>query len=33
MVGILMTQAAWSAAGPPDVWPDFWTSAYSAIDD
>ena len=33
MVGILMTQLAWSSAGPPSVYFDFWTSAYRAIDD
>jgi CubicO group peptidase (beta-lactamase class C family) len=33
MVGILMTQVLWSGLGPPRVQPDFWTSAYQAIDD
>jgi CubicO group peptidase (beta-lactamase class C family) len=33
MVGILMTQAAWTSPRLPDVCLDFWTSAYQAIDD
>lgn len=33
MVTILMTQRAWSSASPPAVCRDFWTLAYSAIDD
>ncbi len=33
MVGILMTQAAWTSPSPPHVYLDFWTSAYQAIDD
>ncbi|HEV2054362.1 MAG TPA: serine hydrolase domain-containing protein [Methylomirabilota bacterium] len=33
MVGILMTQHAWTSPSPPDVCLDFWTSAYQAIDD
>jgi len=33
MVGILMTQRAWTSPNPPDVRSDFWTSAYQAIDD
>jgi CubicO group peptidase (beta-lactamase class C family) len=33
MVGILMTQAAWTSPSPPGVYRDFWTSAYQAIDD
>ncbi len=33
LVGILMTQSAWTSASPPDVCLDFWTSAYQAIDD
>jgi len=33
MVGILMTQRAWTSPVPPDVCLDFWTSAYQAIDD
>jgi len=33
MVGILMTQRAWTSPSPPDVCLDFWTSAYQAIDD
>ena len=33
MVGILMTQRAWTSPTPPDVCLDFWTSAYQAIDD
>jgi CubicO group peptidase (beta-lactamase class C family) len=33
MVGILMTQRAWTSPRPPPVCLDFWTSAYQAIDD
>ena len=33
LVGILMTQRAWTSPRPPDVCLDFWTSAYQAIDD
>jgi len=33
MVGILMTQRAWTSPSPPGVCLDFWTSAYQAIDD
>ena len=33
MVGILMTQRAWTSPRPPNVCRDFWTSAYQAIDD
>jgi hypothetical protein len=33
LVGILMTQSAWTSPSPPDVCLDFWTSAYRAIDD
>jgi len=33
MVGILMTQRAWTSPTPPDVCLDFWTSLYQAIDD
>jgi CubicO group peptidase (beta-lactamase class C family) len=33
MIGILMTQRAWTSPSPPDVCLDFWTSAYQAIDD
>jgi CubicO group peptidase (beta-lactamase class C family) len=33
MVGILMTQRAWTSPSPPDVCLDFWTSAYQAIKD
>ncbi len=33
MVGILMTQRAFTSPRPPDVCLDFWTSAYQAIDD
>jgi len=33
MVTILMTQRAWTSPSPPDVWLDFWTSSYQAIDD
>jgi CubicO group peptidase (beta-lactamase class C family) len=33
MVGVLLTQRAWTSPTPPDVAQDFWTSAYQAIDD
>jgi CubicO group peptidase (beta-lactamase class C family) len=33
LIGILMTQSAWTSPSPPDVCLDFWTSAYRAIDD
>lgn len=33
LVGILMTQRAWTSPAPPDVCLDFWTLAYQAIDD
>jgi CubicO group peptidase (beta-lactamase class C family) len=33
LVGILLTQAAWTSPSPPGVYLDFWTSAYQAIDD
>jgi CubicO group peptidase (beta-lactamase class C family) len=33
MVGILMTQRAWTSPNPPDVCRDFWTLVYQAIDD
>src|SRR5262249_40469261 len=33
MVGILLTQRAWTSPRPPSVCLDFWTSAYQAIDD
>ena len=33
MVGILMTQRAWTSPTPPGVCRDFWTLAYQAIDD
>ncbi len=33
MVGILMTQRLWTSPSPPDVYLDFWTSVYQAIDD
>ena len=33
MVGILMTQRAWTSPRPPNVCRDFWTAAYQAIDD
>jgi CubicO group peptidase (beta-lactamase class C family) len=33
LVGILMTQRAWTSPNPPDVCLDFWASAYQAIDD
>jgi CubicO group peptidase (beta-lactamase class C family) len=33
MVAILMTQRAWTSPKPPDLFVDFWTSVYQAIDD
>jgi len=33
MIGVLMTQVAWTSPVGPRVWSDFWTSAYQAIDD
>jgi CubicO group peptidase (beta-lactamase class C family) len=33
MVGVLLTQRAWTSPVPPDVCRDFWTLAYQAIDD
>lgn len=33
LVGILMTQRLMTSPRPPDVFLDFWTSAYQAIDD
>lgn len=33
LIGILMTQQAWSSPSPPTVSRDFWTTAYQAIDD
>jgi len=33
MVGILMTQRAWDSPSAPNVYLDFWTSAYQAIGD
>jgi CubicO group peptidase (beta-lactamase class C family) len=33
LIGILLTQRAMTSPGPPDVFRDFWTCAYQAIDD
>ena len=33
MISILMTQASMTSAGAPEIFRDFWTSAYAAIDD
>jgi len=33
LIGILMTQRAWTSPMPPDVCLDFWTSVYQAIED
>jgi CubicO group peptidase (beta-lactamase class C family) len=33
LVGILMTQSAWTSPTPPGVCLDFWASVYQAIDD
>jgi hypothetical protein len=33
LVGILMIQRLWDSPSPPPAVVDFWTQAYSAIDD
>ncbi len=33
LVGVLMTQRAWTSSKPPDVRQDFWTCVYQAFDD
>ena len=33
LVGIVLTQAAWASPSGPELYQDFWTSAYAAIDD
>ncbi len=33
LVGILLSQCAWTSPTPPELCVDFWTSAYQAIDD
>jgi CubicO group peptidase (beta-lactamase class C family) len=33
MVGVLMTQCAWTSPNPPKICLDFWTLAYQSIDD
>jgi CubicO group peptidase (beta-lactamase class C family) len=33
LIGILMTQRAWTAPSPPAICRDFWASVYQAIDD
>lgn len=33
LIGVLLTQAAWTSPKPPGVSLDFWTSAYQALDD
>jgi CubicO group peptidase (beta-lactamase class C family) len=33
LVGVLLTQRAWTSPVPPDVCRDFWTLAYQAVDD
>jgi CubicO group peptidase (beta-lactamase class C family) len=33
LIGILMTQAAWTSPSGPNVYHDFWTLTYQAIDD
>jgi CubicO group peptidase (beta-lactamase class C family) len=33
LVGILLTQSAWTSPVPPAVFQDFWTCGYAAIDD
>lgn len=33
LIGLLLTQVNWDSPAPPEVWTDFWTSVYQAIDD
>jgi CubicO group peptidase (beta-lactamase class C family) len=33
LVGILMTQQAWTLPAGPAIYHDFWTSVYASIDD
>ena len=33
MTTLLMTQQSWTSPSPPNVCRDFWTLAYSSIDD
>jgi hypothetical protein len=33
LIGILLTQREMTSPGPPNVYRDFWTCAYQAIDD
>ena len=33
LIGILLTQREMTSTKPPNVYRDFWTSAYQAIDD
>lgn len=33
LIGILLTQRAWTSPSPPDVCLDFWTSTYQAVND
>jgi CubicO group peptidase (beta-lactamase class C family) len=33
LVGVLMTQVAWTSPQGPKVWSDFWTSVYQSLDD
>jgi hypothetical protein len=33
LIGILLTQREMTSPVPPNVYRDFWTSAYQAIDD
>lgn len=33
LVGILLTQRAWTSPTPPDICRDFWTLAYAALED
>lgn len=33
MTGIILTNRAWTSPNPPEVFRDFWTLAYAAIDD
>jgi CubicO group peptidase (beta-lactamase class C family) len=33
MTTILLTNASWTSPFPPDLFRDFWTSAYQTLDD
>lgn len=33
VAALLLTQVNWASPAPPEVWTDFWSSAYQSIDD